>query len=92
MMFTLLMIGGAIATLAVFAVQPVECDKPATLPSPETVEITGGAALPRPPEWHLKMVSSLTAAQDLLDSLEARGIAEREFVVLGDSSFAVRWR
>jgi len=90
MMFTLLMIGGATAMFALLAVQPVECDKPAA--TAEHVEIVGGINPPKSPEWHLTIVSTLNAAQDLLDSLEAQGVVEREFVVLGDSSFAVRWK
>lgn len=43
-------------------------------------------------EWQLTPVSDLTAAEDLLDCLEAHGYAERELLVLGNSSFAVRYR
>jgi hypothetical protein len=43
-------------------------------------------------EWHLTTVSTLREAEDLLDSLEAQGITERELVILGNSCFAVRWR
>ncbi|MBA4188895.1 MAG: hypothetical protein C0467_12935 [Planctomycetaceae bacterium] len=91
MTFTLLMIGGAVATAVVFAVQPVEYDKPVAIPT-EPVEITGGTALPKPPEWHVKTFVSLNAAQEMLDHLEAQGIAEREFVVVGNASFVVRWK
>jgi hypothetical protein len=92
MMFTLLMVGGTVAAMAVLTIHPVECDKPTTTPTADTVEITAGTSEPKPAEWHLVTVSSLTAAQEILDSLEAQGVAEREFVVLGNSSFAVRWR
>lgn len=43
-------------------------------------------------EWHLTTVSALCDAEDLLDTLENQGVAEREMVVLGNSCFAVRWR
>ena len=43
-------------------------------------------------DWHLTTVSALCDAEDLLDTLENQGIAERELVVLGNSCFAVRWR
>lgn len=43
-------------------------------------------------DWQLTAVDNLTAAEDLLDCLEAHGHADRELVVLGNSSFAVRWR
>jgi hypothetical protein len=42
--------------------------------------------------WHTKTVSALREAEDLLDSLEAQGVTERELVVLSETSFAVRWR
>ncbi len=53
------------------------------------------ADAPRGPvrtDWQLTTVDNLTAAEDLLDCLEAHGYAERELVVMGNSTFAVRWR
>ncbi|MBN9519885.1 hypothetical protein J0H58_15395 [bacterium] len=53
------------------------------------------ADAPRTPariDWQLTTVDNLSAAEDLLDCLEAHGYAERELVVLGNSTFAVRWR
>lgn len=43
-------------------------------------------------DWNLATVTALSDAEDLLDTLEFQGFAERELVVLGNSSFAVRWR
>jgi hypothetical protein len=43
-------------------------------------------------EWQLTSVVDLHAAEDLLDCLEAHGYAERELVVTGNATFAVRWR
>jgi len=43
-------------------------------------------------EWQLRTVSSLSDAESLLDCLERQGINERELVILGRASFAVRWR
>lgn len=43
-------------------------------------------------EWQLTAVDDLGAAEDLLDCLEAHGYAERELVVTGNATFAVRWR
>ncbi|HEY3787245.1 MAG TPA: hypothetical protein VGL71_00265 [Urbifossiella sp.] len=43
-------------------------------------------------DWQLTNVADLTDAEELLDSLEACGYLDRELVVLGNSSFAVRWR
>ncbi len=58
-------------------------------PAAETV---AGGRTPARTEWQLTAVDNLTAAEDLLDCLEAHGYAERELVVLGNSTFAVRWR
>lgn len=46
----------------------------------------------RATEWQLTCVADLNAAEDLLDCLEAHGYAERELVVTGNATFAVRWR
>ena len=43
-------------------------------------------------DWQMTPVDDLTAAEDLLDYLEAQGYGERELVVLGNSCFAVRWK
>ena len=43
-------------------------------------------------DWRLATVSALCDAEDMLDTLEYQGYAERELVVLGNSCFAVRWR
>jgi hypothetical protein len=42
--------------------------------------------------WRSAALSSLSDASELLDRLEACGFREREFAVLGESSFEVRWR
>lgn len=52
-------------------------------------------AAPRPAVvdgWQTVTVENLTLARDLLDLLEVAGFTERELVVVGDSSFVVRWR
>jgi len=46
----------------------------------------------RATDWQLTCVDDLNAAEDLLDCLEAHGYAERELVVTGNATFAVRWR
>jgi hypothetical protein len=43
-------------------------------------------------KWTLTTVDDLTAAEELLDTLENAGFRERELLVLGNASFAVRWR
>lgn len=43
-------------------------------------------------DWQLRTVVSLRDAEQLLDCLEAQGYKERELVILGKASFAVRWR
>ena len=45
-----------------------------------------------PDGWQSLTVSDLTVAEELLDRIERAGIAERELVVLGNSTFVVRWR
>jgi len=54
--------------------------------------VGGGAGAPQRSDWQLTTVDALCDAEALLDCLEARGFEERELVVLGNSSFAVRWR
>jgi len=63
-------------------------------PSAETLGAAYQTQTPPPvgTDWHLTTVNDLTDAEDLLDCLEGRGVAERELVVLGNSCFAVRWR
>ncbi len=61
-------------------------------------DATGDAPTPpeaasRPsPGWESVTLDDLTAASDLLDHLENRGVGEAELVVLGERSFLVRWR
>lgn len=45
-----------------------------------------------PSSWQSTKLTSLTRVGDLLDSLEAHGVREREVVSLSESSFLVRWR
>ena len=54
--------------------------------------LVGGTHSRARADWQLATVDDLTDAEDLLDSLEYRGYADRELVVLGNSCFAVRWR
>lgn len=46
----------------------------------------------RPGEWSEVTLNSLRQVEDLFDLLEAHGVGERQFVVLGDALFLVRWR
>ena len=41
-------------------------------------------------DWQLRTVSGLRDAEELLDCLEDQGYVERELVILGKASFAVR--
>ena len=43
-------------------------------------------------EWQLHTVTSLADAEAYLDCLERQGVQERELVILGEASFAVRWQ
>ena len=47
---------------------------------------------PRQPEWQTATLHSLTEVEDLLDCLEARGVASREVSVVNSGTFAVRWK
>jgi uncharacterized lipoprotein YbaY len=49
-------------------------------------------APPRQAEWQTVTLTSLSAVEDLLDSLEAHGIGCREVTVVGTDAFAVRWK
>jgi hypothetical protein len=42
--------------------------------------------------WSVATLTRLSEVEDLLDSLEAHGIREREVRVMGNSSFRVRWK
>ena len=50
------------------------------------------AALQQDEGWNVTSVPALSDAEDLLDALEMNGFSERELIVLGNSTFAVRWR
>ena len=45
-----------------------------------------------PNVWQSAIVSDLATAEELLDQMEAEGHQERELIVLGNSTFLVRWR
>jgi hypothetical protein len=103
MTLTLLIVAAAAVMISAAYVVAVRTAEPAlagehTLsgladPAAETLRSTGDRLLPHVgTDWQLTDVNDLTAAEDLLDLLENQGYAERELVVLGNSSFAVRWR
>src|SRR5829696_104051 len=50
------------------------------------------AALADPTVWHSATVSDLSVAEELLDRAEEEGYQEREMVIVGNSTFLVRWR
>ena len=43
-------------------------------------------------EWQTITFGSLRDAEDWLDTLENHGITEREFIVVNESRFVVRWK
>jgi hypothetical protein len=65
-------------------------------PSADTLSGLGADVATTPPAttggWQVSVLSSLHQVEDLLDSLESHGVAEREVVTLGGNCFAVRWR
>ena len=50
------------------------------------------AALADPTVWRSAVVSDLSTAEELLDRAEQEGYRERELVLVGNSTFLVRWR
>ena len=60
----------------------------------DTLPITASIdATPAPvAAWRIATATSLGEVEDLLDSLEAHGVTEREVVTLQNNMFAVRWR
>jgi len=62
------------------------------LADPAADTVASGGRTAKATDWQLTTVDDLTAAEDLLDCLEAHGYEERELVVTGNSTFAVRWR
>jgi hypothetical protein len=65
---------------------------PLSDPSVEALTGNSGTALPVVSEWHVIQVDTLRDAEDVLDSLEAQGVEHRELIILGNATFAVRWR
>jgi hypothetical protein len=54
---------------------------------------TGGSVpAADPTAWQSATVSDLVAAEELLARAEEEGYPERELIVLGNSTFLVRWR
>jgi hypothetical protein len=62
--------------------------------APDLAPLAEGEPRPATPphEWRAVTVGSLTAADELLDELEAAGFSERELVLVGTTMFLVRWR
>jgi len=42
--------------------------------------------------WHSAVVPDIATAEELLDQAEQDGYRDRELIVLGNSTFLVRWR
>jgi hypothetical protein len=42
--------------------------------------------------WSIVTLSRLCEVEDLLDSLEAHGVCEREVRMMGNNNFRVRWK
>lgn len=62
------------------------------LGDPAAETLSGGSRTPVRTDWAMATLTDLSEAEDVLDWAENHGFAERELVVLGNSSFAVRWR
>ena len=104
MTLTLLLIATAgLAVAAVFVVTTRQYEATPALagentavglgdPAADTLNSNGRLPVATRTDWSLTTVSALCDAEDLLDCLEAQGYTERELMVLGNSTFAVRWR
>jgi hypothetical protein len=104
MTFALVLLAGTIALMAVFVVATHVHETVNPILAGETTMVGLGdpasdtlaghhSATPAPSgDWHLRTVAGLRDAEELLDCLEAQGFKERELVMLGKASFAVRWR
>jgi hypothetical protein len=66
----------------------LKSDAADTLPLSASVEVTPPPAA----GWQFATVASLSEVEDLLDSLESHGVAEREVVTVQNNRFTVRWR
>jgi len=104
MTLALLLITATIAMTAVFVVATQVNETVSPVLTGETTMVGLGDpasdtlsghhhATPAPAgDWQLRTVAGLRDAEELLDCLEAQGYKERELVILGQASFAVRWR
>ena len=102
MSITLLLIVAAAVSISAVAVMAVREAEPALVgqntaigladAGSETLVGHGGRMSPVRTDWQLTAIDDLTHAEELLDCLENQGYAERELIVMGNSSFAVRWR
>jgi hypothetical protein len=66
----------------------LKSDPADTLPLTASVDVTPAPAA----GWQVATLANLSQVEDLLDSLEAHGVTEREVVTLQNNLFAVRWR
>ena len=62
------------------------------LTDPAAETMAGGSARRPKADWGMASMANLSEAEECLDWAEAHGFAERELLVLGNSSFTVRWR
>jgi hypothetical protein len=92
----------ALSLVAVYAVKagvfsPAVEPQPG-LADPSAVTLAGSGELVRtvlnPPraEWQSATLHSLAEVENLLDSLEAHGVMNREVSVVNNGTFAVRWK
>ena len=90
---------GLIAALAALTAGVVMSKKPGTVypfaptkPSAaDTVAVSADTVF-ADEGWSVVTLNRLSDVEDLLDSLEAHHVAEREVRVMGNSNFRVRWK
>lgn len=96
-MLMLILIGAAVALVTrVTAVgNPTGTVYPFAPVTPDPVADTVAAAAETvfaDDGWQVATLHSLSEVEDLLDSLEARHVAQREVRTLANNTFRVRWR
>jgi hypothetical protein len=101
MAITIFIVAGAVVSLtALFVMATQVAARPALAGDNTVVGLADAAAETQRmgasdranTQWQLTTVDDLSRAEDVLDSLEACGFADRELIVLGNSCFAIRYR
>ncbi len=80
------------ATAAPFAPGSVDPSADTLAGSSELVRTVLNPLTTPATDWQVATLANLCEVEDLLDSLEAHGVCDREVTTLAADCFAVRWR